>query len=150
MPARLWDWWLAPKTFTVALMLFPLYAAASVVALWSASPLALLGWGAVLLGWWFEASLTVCRRCRHYGTWHCAGQGMIVSKVFSKRPAGLPLWRVVAHFAADAVAFFYPQYWLVTQLGWGYALASWLYLVFLVVAATPRKGASYAKASFEV
>lgn len=145
MGRRLWDWWLAPKTFTAAMMLFPLYGAVAVVALWRGGVVPLLGWGAIMLGWWVEASLTVCRRCRHYGTWHCAGQGMLVSKVFSRLPAGLPRWRIVAHFVTDAVAFFYPQYWIVTHLGWGYAAASLGYLVFMVVASLPREGASYAK-----
>lgn len=141
---RLMDLWLAPKTFTFAMKLFPLYIVASVYALYLGGLVPLLVWAGIGFGWWLEAGLTVCVRCKHYGTWHCAGQGMLVSKVFSRRPPGLPRWRIVAHFVTDAIAFFFPQYWIVTRLGWGIAALTWLYLVFMIVASVPKNGPSYA------
>lgn len=140
---RFFDWWLAPKTFTNTMKVFPLYIAVSIYALWRGGLTPLLVWAVIGGIWWLEASLTVCRRCKHYGTWHCAGQGMLVSKVFSKKPAGLPKWRIVAHFVTDAVAFFFPQYWIITQLGLGVAALTWAFLIFMIVASVPRSGASY-------
>src|SRR5271155_1608248 len=31
----------------------------------------------LLVALWTESSLTVCRRCRHFGTWHCGGQAKL-------------------------------------------------------------------------
>lgn len=143
MLRKLLDLWLAPKTFRLLLSSFPLYAIIAVISLWERGIFPLLAWVGIIVAWWFEASLTVCRRCRHYGTWHCAGQGMLVSKVFSRRPPGLPRWRIVAHFLADAVVFFFPQPWIYWRFGLGVCAATWAYLLLLVVAAFPREGASY-------
>ena len=143
--SKILDWWLAPQTFTTTMKIFPVYILVSVYALFLGGLVPLLLWAGLGLAWWVEASLTVCRRCKHYGTWHCAGQGMLVSKLFSRRPAGLPRWRIVAHFVLDAIAFLFPQYWIITRLGGWVSLLSMLFLVFMIVASVPRKGASYAK-----
>src|ERR1700720_4370326 len=33
---------------------------------------------------WYDLSVSICRRCRFYGTWHCLGQGMLVSRIFPR------------------------------------------------------------------
>jgi hypothetical protein len=135
-------WWLAPKTFTVALSLSPIYVGVGLYALQQEGWLYVALWLAMLAAWWLEASLTVCRRCRHYGTWHCAGQGMLVSKIFAKKPSGLPKWRIVAHLLADVVVFFSPLPFLWKTIG-AYAFIAIAWLLFTGVAAFPTQGPSH-------
>ena len=69
--------------------------------------------GLVLLAaLWLESSLTACRRCRHYGTWHCLGQGILAAKVFPrvKMSAGEPLFQI--HVAMLAVYLAYGLFWI--------------------------------------
>src|SRR5579863_10661496 len=44
---------------------------------------------AILGAVWLEATVTACRRCRHFGTWHCAGQAIVTARLFTPRPPGL-------------------------------------------------------------
>src|SRR5258708_39896637 len=61
---------------------------------------------------WYEASTNICRRCRFYGSWHCLGQGVLVSRLFSR--IGDRLGEAGTIFArAPLVAFFpYGLFWL--------------------------------------
>jgi hypothetical protein len=150
MLRRLFDLWLAPKTFTAAMLLFPLFGLGAAVALLSGGVWPLAAWGAILAVWWFEAASTVCVRCRHYGTWHCAGMGMLVSKVMRRRPPGVPRWRVIFHFSVDAVAFFFPIPWIYWRFGAAGVALALAYLVFIVVASVPKSGPSYQKRQIPV
>ena len=72
-----------------------------------------LRFGLALLGaLWLESSLSVCRRCRFYGTWHCLGQGMLVSKLFAARPPGVTESQLRAHLGLVAAFLLYGLFWL--------------------------------------
>ena len=69
--------------------------------------------GLLLMGvLWFEASTNICRRCRFYGTWHCLGQGMLVSKLFSRNDTKLGESGTMLHSALLAAFFAYGLFWL--------------------------------------
>ena len=67
---------------------------------------------AILGALWLESSLTVCRRCRFYGTWHCLGQGMIVSKILAAAPPGVTDTQLRAHLGLAGVFLLYGLFWL--------------------------------------
>jgi hypothetical protein len=69
--------------------------------------------GLLLLGaLWLETSLTACRRCRHYGTWHCLGQAVLVSGIFPRLSGGVNDMRYQAHLAMLAIYLLYGLFWL--------------------------------------
>lgn len=87
--------------------------------------------GLLILGaLWFEASTSVCRRCRFYGTWHCLGQGMLVSQLFSPIETGLSEPGVRLHFALVALFFLYQFFWL-----WHLPLLGFLFTLWIPLAA---------------
>lgn len=101
---------------------------------------ALLGLG--LLGaLWLESSLIICRRCRFYGTWHCLGQGMLVSRMFPRQTTGLAPGRAQLHFALIAAYLVYGLFWLWHAPVSGLLFTLWLPL--LIVSARTRNGFSW-------
>jgi hypothetical protein len=88
--------------------------------------------GLVLLGaFWFESSITVCRRCRFYGTWHCGGQGMLVAKLFAARPRGIPDARLYLHAALVIGLVMYGLFWIWHSPMLGTLFTLWLPLAVL-------------------
>ncbi len=67
---------------------------------------------AILGALWLESSFDVCRRCRFYGTWHCLGQGMIVSKILAAAPPGVTDTQLRAHLGLAAAFLLYGLFWL--------------------------------------
>ncbi len=69
--------------------------------------------GLVLLAaLWVESSLTACRRCRYYGTWHCLGQGMLAAKVFPRIGIGAGEALFQLHIATLGIYLFYGLFWI--------------------------------------
>jgi len=98
--------------------------------------------GLILLGaFWFESSVNVCRRCRFYGTWHCMGQGILVSRIFSRVESGLPESGVTLHAMLGAAFVLYGLYWLWHRPLLGLLFTLWLPLAF--ISATSRTGFSW-------
>jgi hypothetical protein len=98
--------------------------------------------GLVLLAaLWIESSLTVCRRCRHFGTWHCAGQGILAARLFAPRPPGLALARVMLHFAMVAIFLLYGLFWVWHGIATGILFTLWLPL--FLISAIPAQGFSW-------
>jgi len=98
--------------------------------------------GLLLLGGlWLESSLTACRRCRYYATWHCLGQGMVVSKIFSRvqTGAGEPQYQV--HLAMLGAYLLYGLFWLWHVPTLGFIFTLWLPL--LLLSADAPNGFSY-------
>jgi hypothetical protein len=93
------------------------------------------GLGAVVLGLillgalWYEASASICRRCRFYGTWHCAGQGMLVSRMFPRIEGGVSEPGVMLHGALAAAYLAWAMVWL-----WHSPMLGMLYTLWLPVA----------------
>jgi len=90
---------------------------------------------------WLESSVSACRRCQHYGTWHCAGQGMLVSLVMSPLRGVTSEARAVLHFGFAAVYVLYGLFWL-----WHSPLLGFLFTLWVpgaVIAATPVNGFSW-------
>jgi hypothetical protein len=84
-----------------------------------------------------ETSLTACRRCRHYGTWHCLGQGMLASRMFPRVSPGAEEWQYQAHLFLLAVYLIYGLFWLWHRPGLGLIFTLWVPL-FLVSAEAPN------------
>src|SRR5271168_3374376 len=61
---------------------------------------------------WFDLSVGMCRRCRHYATWHCGGQAIIVSRLFARSPTTIDDSRMRAHFILTALFILYGLFWL--------------------------------------
>jgi hypothetical protein len=101
------------------------------------------GAGALLLGvilfgaLWFESSTNICRRCRFYGTWHCLGQGMLVSKLFPRIDAGVSETGVIVHFALFAAYLVYGLFWLWHSPLLGFLFTIWVPIA-LITASTPN------------
>jgi hypothetical protein len=93
--------------------------------------------GLLILGaLWFEASANVCRRCRFYGTWHCMGQGMLVSRLFSRIESGVGELGAMLHFALAAIFFLYELFWLWHSPLPGFLFTLWLPIA-IITATTP-------------
>jgi hypothetical protein len=80
---------------------------------------------------WLESSLTACRRCRHYGSWHCLGQGMLVSKIFPQVQGGAGEVRYQAHLATLGVYLIYGLFWLWHVPVLGLIFTLWVPLLLL-------------------
>jgi hypothetical protein len=88
--------------------------------------------GLLLLGaLWLESSLTACRRCRHYGTWFCLGQGMLVSKIFPRVESGASELQYQAHLATLGVYLLYGLFWLWHVPALGFIFTLWIPLLLL-------------------
>lgn len=86
--------------------------------------------GAILLGaLWYESSARVCRRCRFYGTWHCLGQGMLVSWIFPRIEGGVSESGVMLHAALAVAYLLWAMFWL-----WHWLLLGVLYTIWLPIA----------------
>jgi hypothetical protein len=88
--------------------------------------------GLLLLGTlWLETSLDACRRCRHYGGWHCLGQGALVSKIFPRQPGGLTESQYRVHQGVLGLYLLYCLFWLwhVPMLGFLFTL--WVPLLLI-------------------
>jgi len=93
--------------------------------------------GLALMGaLWFEASSNVCRRCRFYATWHCLGQGMLVSKLFSRIDERLGEWGTMLHSALLAAYLIYGLFWLWHAPMLGFIFTLWVPIA-LVTASAP-------------
>ena len=90
---------------------------------------------------WFEASANVCRRCRFYATWHCIGQGMLASKLFSRidEPLGKP--GTMIHGALLAADLVYGLFWLWHSPMLGLIFTLWVPIA--LVSATSPAGFSW-------
>jgi hypothetical protein len=93
--------------------------------------------GVVLVGaLWYEASANICRRCRFYGTWHCLGQGMMVSKLYSRIETGVGEAGATIHAALLAVFFIYGLFWIWHLPMLGFIFTLWLPIA-LITATSP-------------
>lgn len=93
--------------------------------------------GLALMGaLWFEASANVCRRCRFYGTWHCLGQGMLASKLFSRIDERLGEPGTMLHGALLAAYLIYGLFWLWHAPMLGFIFTLWVPIA-LVTATAP-------------
>jgi hypothetical protein len=142
--SRLLDLLLSPVTFRVMAVTAPFYALAGAFALWRVGPAWLVAWAIFGVAWWFEASLTVCRRCRHYGTWHCMGQGMLVSRLFRRRTDTISRLTLARHALLDLVFFAVPVYGF-----WRFrpeaAVLAMAWIAIAAVSAWPKGGISYVR-----
>lgn len=109
------------------------------------------GAGAFILGFallaalWAESTMTVCRRCRHFGTWHCAGQGMITARLFTPLPPGLGQGRMMLHFGLLAAYLLYGLFWVWHGVVTGIVFTLWVPL--FVLSAIPPGGFSWKSAT---
>jgi hypothetical protein len=99
---------------------------------------------ALLAALWMESTLTVCRRCRHFGTWHCGGQAIIAARFFNARPPGLGVSRVTLHFGLLALFLLYGLFWMWHGIAAGILFTLWA-AVFLF-SAIPAQGFSWRSA----
>jgi hypothetical protein len=100
---------------------------------------------ALLAALWIESTLTVCRRCRHFRTWHCAGQAMIAARLVTPRPPGIALPRVMLHFVLAAVYLLYGLFWMWHGIATGILFTLWA--VLFVMSAIPPDGFSWKSAT---
>jgi hypothetical protein len=106
---------------------------------------------------WLDMSLALCRRCRHYATWHCRGQAVLVAKLsavsrlFARKPAGVSAARVVLHLILTAGFLLYGLYWLWHSIALGVIFTLWVPLAALSAVAPGgfswRKGGPVSKAA---
>jgi hypothetical protein len=93
--------------------------------------------GLVLMGaLWYEASTNICRRCRFYGTWHCLGQGMLVSRMFPRIDDRLGESGTILHGALLTAFFAYGLFWLWHEPVLGFIFTLWVPIA-LVTATAP-------------
>lgn len=98
--------------------------------------------GLILLGVvWLESSLGVCRRCRFYGTWHCLGQGMLVSRLFAAASPGVTQGRLGLHITLMATYLLYGLFWLWHSPLLGLLFTLWMPLA--LISAVPPDGFSW-------
>jgi hypothetical protein len=98
--------------------------------------------GLLLLGaLWLETSLTACRRCRYYGTWHCLGQGMLASRVFPRVEGGASEFQYQVHLATLGVYLLYGLFWLWHAPALGFIFTLWVPL--LLISADALNGFSW-------
>jgi hypothetical protein len=100
---------------------------------------------ALIAALWIESTLTVCRRCRHFGTWHCAGQAMIAARFFTPLPPGIGQPRVMLHFGLAALYLIYGLFWMWHGIAAGVLATVWLAL--FVMSAIPPDGFSWKSAA---
>jgi len=96
---------------------------------------------ALLAALWIESTMTVCRRCRHFGTWHCAGQGILAARLFTPRPSRIGQSRAMLHFALLAIYLLYGLFWMWHGAVTG--ILSTLWAALFVASAIPRDGFSW-------
>ncbi len=84
-----------------------------------------------------ETSLTACRRCRHYATWHCLGQGMLASRMFPRVGFGAQEWQYHFHLSLLALYLVYGLFWLWHRPVMGLVFTLWVPL-FLISADAPN------------
>lgn len=96
---------------------------------------------ALLAALWIESSLTICRRCRHFGTWHCGGQAKIVARLFTPLPPGIGQPRAILHFGLIAVYLIYGLFWMWHGIANGILFTLWAAL--FVMSAIPSDGFSW-------
>ncbi len=99
---------------------------------------------ALLAALWIESTLTVCRRCRHFGTWHCAGQGIIAARLFTSLLPGIGQPRVMLHFGLVAIYLIYGLFWMWHGIAAGILFTLWAAL--FVMSAIPADGFSWKSA----
>jgi len=88
--------------------------------------------GLLLLGaLWLETSQTACRRCRHFGTWHCLGQGMLVSRIFPRRSDGASEFQYQAHLGMLGLYLLYGLFWLWHDPLLGFLFTLWAPLLLI-------------------
>ncbi len=98
--------------------------------------------GLLLLGvLWLESSTTACRRCRHYGTWHCLGQAIVVSRIFPRVHSGAGRLLYQTHLAALGVYLLYGLFWLWHVPVLGILFTLWIPL--LLISADAPNGFSW-------
>jgi hypothetical protein len=100
---------------------------------------------------WIDMSLAMCRRCRHYATWHCGGQAIVVSKLFARRMPGVGNARVALHLILTAAFLLYGLFWMWHSIALGVIFTLWMPLAALSAIAPGgfswRKGAPVSKAA---
>ena len=75
---------------------------------------------------WYDLSIAICRRCRFYGTWHCVGQGILVSRLFTRLESPLDDARMWMHFTLTALLVVYEFFWLWHSIALGILFTLWL------------------------
>lgn len=85
----------------------------------------------LLAALWLESSLTACRRCRYYATWHCLGQGMLASKVFPRVQGGASEWQYHVHLATLGTYLLYGLFWLWHVPALGIIFTLWVPLLLM-------------------
>ncbi len=95
----------------------------------------------ILGGLWFETSTNICRRCRFYGTWHCLGQGMAVSKLFSRIDVGVGDSGAMLHAILEAAFFLYGLFWMWHSPMLGFIFTLWIPVA--LITATSAAGFSW-------
>jgi hypothetical protein len=101
---------------------------------------------ALLAALWIESTLTVCRRCRHFGTWHCAGQAIIAARLFTPLPPGIGQPRVMLHFGLAAIYLIYGLFWIWHGHGIAAGTLFTLWAALFVMSAIPPDGFSWKSA----
>ena len=96
---------------------------------------------ALLAALWIESTLTVCRRCRYFGTWHCAGQGILAARLFTPLTPGIGQPRVMLHFGLVALYLIYGLFWMWHGVATGILFTLWAAL--FVMSAIPADGFSW-------
>jgi hypothetical protein len=96
---------------------------------------------ALLAAMWIESSMTVCRRCRHFGTWHCGGQAKLVARFFTALPSGIGETRARLHFGLLALYLAYGLFWTWHGVATGILFTLWAGL--FVISAIPAAGFSW-------
>jgi hypothetical protein len=99
---------------------------------------------AMLAALWLESTMTACRRCRHFDTWHCAGQGIIAARLFTRLPSGVGQPRVLLHFGLVALYLIYGLFWMWHGAATGILFTIWA--VLFVMSAIPADGFSWKSA----
>ncbi len=95
----------------------------------------------LLAALWGEASVNVCRRCRHFDTWHCLGQAKLVARIFSPLPPGLDAGRTLLHFSLAGLYLAYLFFWMWHTAIAGIFITLWTPLFLL--SAIPPGGFSW-------
>jgi hypothetical protein len=80
---------------------------------------------------WYDLSISICRRCRFYGTWHCLGQGMLVSRMFTRLDNPIDETRMRLHFTLSALFVVYSLFWLWHSIFLGILFTLWLPIAVL-------------------
>jgi hypothetical protein len=100
---------------------------------------------------WLDMSLAMCRRCRHYATWHCGGQAMVVAKLFAQKRPDLSDARVTLHLMLTAAFLLYGLFWLWHSTALGIIFTLWIPLAAMSAIAPGgfswRKGGPVSKAA---